>query len=379
MTTHKQCKKQEEKGKGTGYRTSTSAVLQTMQNDRRPFFPCQNLMTIQKQWQEETMKGRQWKGDNSNTFENTEKIAEFTLRNRLKDTHSHAWEDSHCRVCGGFWSQFGCQAGAGGDGMGREDVCLMGEADGFSEITWSWPLIKWVPLLPDVSRWEKCWVGQGELAAPGCGFSYGFTIALGCGCGGSRSSGCTLDNGREAFDDEDEDDVKYVNWQYRWVVEQQAQPQLGAVRVKIDVRDWVPCVMWSSSLKRRMLKEATIRTGANCNSQVNVPLKSSTRSEEPWPHLDPWVFRPPAGFRLDPLLWGHSGQFTNDSVDQSSLAGSQGTWDEQASCILTVIRGWTFQESREEVEDGGTFSCTTSGIDRWRKMGLSWGGMRGKR
>jgi len=71
---------------------------------------------------------------------------------------------------------------------------------------------------------------------------------------------CTLDDGRKAFDDEDDVRVCVL-----------AMPMscrtagTASVRVKIDVRDWVPDVMRSSS-SRRMLKEATIRIGANCNS-----------------------------------------------------------------------------------------------------------------
>ena len=47
----------------------------------------------------------------------------------------------------------------------------------------------------------------------------------------------------------------------------------ASVRVKIDARDWVLGVMWSSSSRMRMLKEVTIRTGANCNGQANVPFR----------------------------------------------------------------------------------------------------------
>ena len=45
------------------------------------------------------------------------------------------------------------------------------------------------------------------------------------------------------------------------------------VRVKIDVRDWVPGVMWSSSSRMKILKEVMIRTGTNCNSWAKVPFR----------------------------------------------------------------------------------------------------------
>ena len=85
---------------------------------------------------------------------------------------------------------------------------------------------------------------------------------------------CTLDDGRKASDDEDDVRVCVL-----------AMPMscrtvgTASVRVEIDMRDWVPGVMRSSSL-RRMLKEATIRIGANCNSGVNVPFLPVLREPE---------------------------------------------------------------------------------------------------
>jgi len=125
----------------------------------------------------------------------------------------------------------------------------------------------------------------------------------------------------------------------------------ASVRVKIDVRDWVPGVMWSSSSRMRMLKEVTIRTGTNCNSQANVPFRVQP-VQKSLDRISTLEFSATCRFPLGPvaevfdhpfpqrinalerhaidkndfdIAAGDSGQFTNDGVDQSSLAGSWGT------------------------------------------------------
>ena len=171
---------------------------------------------------------------------------------------------------------------------------------------------------------------------------------ISCSCTGVYGAKwivCTLDDGRKAFDDDEDVRVCVL-----------AMPMsrrtagTASVRVKIDVRDWAPGVMWSSSSRMRILKEATVRTGANCNSRANIPFRvqpvqksldcistlefSTTRRfplgpvaevfDHPFPQCINALERHAIDKNHFDVAVGDSGQFTNDGVDQSSLAGSWG-------------------------------------------------------
>ena len=119
---------------------------------------------------------------------------------------------------------------------------------------------------------------------------------ISCSCTGvygARWIVCTLDDGRKAFDDDE--DVRVcvlaMPMSYRTA-------DAALVRVKIDVREWVPGVMWSSSSRMKILKEVMIRTGTNRNSRTKVP------------------------FRVQPYEWGSmhlEGQAQRWSVTSSSF------------------------------------------------------------
>jgi hypothetical protein len=94
---------------------------------------------------------------------------------------------------------------------------------------------------------------------------------ISCSCTGVYGAKwivCTLDDGRKAFDGDE--DVRVCALA---IPMSHRTAGTASVRVRIDIRNWVLGVMWSSSSRMRMLKEATIRTGANCNSQANVPFR----------------------------------------------------------------------------------------------------------
>lgn len=76
-------------------------------------------------------------------------------------------------------------AGAGGDGMGSEDVCLMGEVDGFLGDD----MIVAVDKVGPASRFFEVRRMLSSLQPQVADFSDGFTIALGCGCGGGEAVG----------------------------------------------------------------------------------------------------------------------------------------------------------------------------------------------